>query len=54
MVLAALEGQPELAAWPASYAIRRLAWHVADHAWEIEERHAAVPLEGPVVELFEQ
>jgi hypothetical protein len=24
--------------WPARYALRRLAWHVLDHAWEIEDR----------------
>lgn len=24
--------------WPARYAIRRFAWHVLDHAWEIEDR----------------
>jgi len=24
--------------WPARYAVRRLAWHVMDHAWEIEDR----------------
>jgi hypothetical protein len=24
--------------WPARYAIRRAAWHVLDHAWEIEDR----------------
>ena len=24
--------------WPARYAIRRIAWHVLDHAWEIEDR----------------
>jgi hypothetical protein len=24
--------------WPARYAIRRVAWHVLDHAWEIEDR----------------
>ena len=24
--------------WPASYAIRRSAWHALDHAWEIEDR----------------
>jgi hypothetical protein len=32
--LAAGEG----AAWPASYAVRRIAWHVLDHAWEVEDR----------------
>jgi hypothetical protein len=24
--------------WPVSYAVRRTAWHVLDHAWEIEDR----------------
>ena len=24
--------------WPARYAIRRIAWHALDHAWEIEDR----------------
>lgn len=24
--------------WPAAYAVRRLAWHVLDHAWEIEDK----------------
>jgi hypothetical protein len=24
--------------WPARYAVRRLAWHVMDHVWEIEDR----------------
>jgi hypothetical protein len=24
--------------WPPRYFVRRLAWHVVDHAWEIEER----------------
>ncbi len=24
--------------WPPRYAARRIAWHVLDHAWEIEER----------------
>ena len=24
--------------WSPRYAVRRLAWHVLDHAWEIEER----------------
>jgi hypothetical protein len=24
--------------WPAPYAVRRLAWHALDHAWEIEDR----------------
>lgn len=24
--------------WNASYAVRRIAWHVVDHVWEIEDR----------------
>jgi hypothetical protein len=27
--------------WPARYAARRAAWHVLDHAWEIEDRAGA-------------
>lgn len=24
--------------WPRRYAIRRMAWHVSDHAWEMQDR----------------
>jgi hypothetical protein len=24
--------------WPARYAVRRMAWHVLDHLWEIEDK----------------
>lgn len=24
--------------WPLAYAVRRFAWHVLDHAWEIEDK----------------
>jgi hypothetical protein len=24
--------------WPARYAARRIAWHLLDHAWEVEDR----------------
>jgi hypothetical protein len=27
--------------WPPRYAARRIAWHVLDHAWEIEDRSSA-------------
>ena len=27
--------------WPAAYAVRRMAWHVIDHVWEIEDRQMA-------------
>jgi hypothetical protein len=26
--------------WNASYAVRRMAWHVIDHLWEIEDRRS--------------
>ena len=34
-----LAGSPD-AKWPARYSIRRLAWHVLDHAWEIQDKSA--------------
>ena len=27
--------------WPLRYAVRRFAWHVLDHAWEIEDKRPA-------------
>jgi hypothetical protein len=27
--------------WSAPYFVRRAAWHVLDHAWEIEDRSSA-------------
>ena len=29
--------------WPVRYAARRIAWHVLDHAWEIEDRGGLKP-----------
>jgi hypothetical protein len=29
--------------WPARYAARRIAWHVLDHAWEMEDRREGKP-----------
>jgi hypothetical protein len=29
---------PRSKPWPARYAIRRIAWHVLDHAWEIDDK----------------
>jgi hypothetical protein len=29
---------PRSEPWPARYFVRRTAWHVLDHAWEIEDR----------------
>jgi hypothetical protein len=37
---AALRAGAPGGAWPARYVIRRTAWHVLDHAWEIEDRSA--------------
>jgi hypothetical protein len=34
----ALREGPSDAGWSARYALRRLAWHVLDHAWEIEDK----------------
>jgi hypothetical protein len=34
---ALLGGAPE-SVWPPRYSLRRLAWHVVDHAWEIEDK----------------
>jgi hypothetical protein len=43
--LRAPEANPplQLSGWPPRYAVRRIAWHVLDHAWEIEDRTAAGP-----------
>ena len=37
---AAREPEPELKtkSWPWRYTARRVAWHVLDHAWEMEDR----------------
>jgi hypothetical protein len=35
---AARSGEPAAKAWPPRYAARRIAWHVLDHAWEIEDK----------------
>ena len=32
-----LAGSPQ-GTWPPRYSLRRLAWHVLDHAWEIEDK----------------
>jgi hypothetical protein len=34
-------GEPlVIGGWNASYAVRRMAWHVVDHLWEIEDRRS--------------
>jgi len=35
---ATVRREPDSKRWPIRYAVRRLAWHVLDHAWEIEDR----------------
>jgi hypothetical protein len=30
--------RPSPKGWPPRYAIRRIAWHVLDHAWEMQDR----------------
>ncbi|MGI8683063.1 MAG: hypothetical protein ACR2JO_13245 [Mycobacteriales bacterium] len=37
-VSAALRNGVPDGSWPARYAVRRFAWHVLDHAWEIEDK----------------
>ncbi|HZQ88291.1 MAG TPA: hypothetical protein VFA83_25810 [Acidimicrobiales bacterium] len=32
------DGMPADGAWPARYVAHRVAWHVLDHAWEIEDK----------------
>ncbi|MBG0829841.1 hypothetical protein HS041_18920 [Planomonospora sp. ID67723] len=31
-------GPLEPGGWPARYAVRRMAWHVIDHTWEMQDR----------------
>jgi hypothetical protein len=37
-LLDTLRSPAEGVRWPARYAARRIAWHVLDHAWEIQDR----------------
>jgi hypothetical protein len=30
--------EPARGSWPSAYAARRIAWHVLDHAWEIQDK----------------
>lgn len=32
------KGLPTEKGWPVRYAVRRIAWHVLDHGWEMEDR----------------
>ena len=37
-LVAALRSGATVGPWSSAYAIRRIAWHVLDHAWEIEDK----------------
>lgn len=37
-IIAALLRPPAETSWPARYALSRIAWHVTDHLWEIEDK----------------
>ncbi|HEV2372237.1 MAG TPA: hypothetical protein VGS19_08715 [Streptosporangiaceae bacterium] len=37
-ITAALRAGAPTGTWPARYTLRRLTWHVLDHAWEIEDK----------------
>lgn len=37
-ILAALRAADAGTRWPPRYAARRMAWHVLDHAWEMQDR----------------
>ncbi len=40
--LAVRSGAPD-GGWPVRYAVRRFAWHVLDHAWEIQDKQLPSP-----------
>ena len=37
-LVAVLRDGPVGTPWPVGYTLRRMAWHVLDHAWEIEDK----------------
>jgi len=37
-IIERLLAQPNDSAWTSRYSLRRIAWHLTDHAWEIEDR----------------
>jgi hypothetical protein len=38
IIVAGLLAEADDTKWPFRYVVRRMAWHVLDHAWEIEDR----------------
>jgi hypothetical protein len=41
VVLTTMRSVTQHAKWTTAYAIRRCAWHIVDHAWEIEDKSDA-------------
>jgi hypothetical protein len=41
VVLTTMRAETQHAKWTTAYAIRRCAWHIVDHAWEIEDKSEA-------------
>jgi hypothetical protein len=41
VVMTTLRAETHAPKWPAGYALRRCAWHIVDHAWEIEDKSDA-------------
>jgi hypothetical protein len=39
-IVATLQSGESTGGWTTRYAIRRIAWHVVDHAWEIEDKRS--------------
>ena len=37
-IIGVIRARPTDTSWPIPYAARRIAWHVIDHAWEIEDK----------------
>ncbi|MEA2640361.1 MAG: hypothetical protein QOF51_1755 [Chloroflexota bacterium] len=44
LIEAAVQASTPAGQWPPRYAARRIAWHVLDHAWEIEDRSTPAPV----------
>jgi hypothetical protein len=40
-IVAALRAGVQDTKWPSRYFVRRTAWHVLDHAWEMQDRSTA-------------
>ena len=40
-IVEALRNEEQPTTWPRRYFLRRAAWHVLDHAWELEDKTAA-------------